>query len=218
MLLFLAVRLIIRVIESYSIVLLFHFRLLTSWFLFYVKTKAESLKWICRVLLHHFLVVLVGEVENRLHDFELVEDLVVSRHVGGQNAPEDGNIHWAVKRKRNVFNMDDENEDLSWSLTWSSLLGSACTAQTSSSSGCCTRAEKRKTWFNILNKRVWWCLIICRVKCSMSIFSLTLMRFICLMIYVSNQKQLYFHLCVCTPTAPQTEGPDDLLHLPLIRI
>lgn len=80
--------------------------------LFYVKTKTESLKCIWRVLLHHFLVVLVGEVEHRLHDFELVEDLVVSRHVGGQNAPADGNIHGTVKRKRNVFIMEEENEDL----------------------------------------------------------------------------------------------------------
>ena len=31
-------------------------------------------------------MVLVGEVEHRLHDFELVEDFVVSRHVGGQDA------------------------------------------------------------------------------------------------------------------------------------
>lgn len=68
--------------------------------LFYVKTKTESLKCIWRVLLHHFLVVLVGEVEHRLHDFELVEDLVVSRHVGGQNAPADGNIHGTVKKKK----------------------------------------------------------------------------------------------------------------------
>ena len=35
---------------------------------------------------YHFFVVLVGEVEHRLHDFELVEDFVVSRHVGGQDA------------------------------------------------------------------------------------------------------------------------------------
>lgn len=71
--------------------------------LFYVKTKTESLKCIWRVLLHHFLVVLVGEVEHRLHDFELVEDLVVSRHVGGQNAPADGNIHGTVKKKKKRF-------------------------------------------------------------------------------------------------------------------
>lgn len=37
------------------------------------------------VFLYHFLVVLVVEVENRLRDFELVENFVVSRHVGGQN-------------------------------------------------------------------------------------------------------------------------------------
>lgn len=41
-----------------------------------------------RVSSHHFLVVFVGEVEHRLHDLELVEDFVVSRHVGGQDAPE----------------------------------------------------------------------------------------------------------------------------------
>lgn len=37
------------------------------------------------VFLYHVLVVLVAEVENRLRDFELVENFVVSRHVGGQN-------------------------------------------------------------------------------------------------------------------------------------
>lgn len=38
---------------------------------------------------HHFLVVFVAEVKNRLDGFELVEDFVVSRHVGGQNAPKE---------------------------------------------------------------------------------------------------------------------------------
>lgn len=40
------------------------------------------------VFLYHFLVVLVGEVKHRLHGSELVENFVVSRHVGGQNTPE----------------------------------------------------------------------------------------------------------------------------------
>lgn len=38
-------------------------------------------------LSHHVSVVLVGEVERWQNGLELVEDLVVSRHVGGQDAP-----------------------------------------------------------------------------------------------------------------------------------
>lgn len=35
---------------------------------------------------HHISVVLVGEVKGRQERLELVENLVVSRHVSGQNA------------------------------------------------------------------------------------------------------------------------------------
>lgn len=35
---------------------------------------------------HHISVVLVGEVKSRQDGLELVENLVVSRHVSGQNA------------------------------------------------------------------------------------------------------------------------------------
>lgn len=42
--------------------------------------------------LYHFLVVLVGEVESGLQDFELVENFVVSRHVSGQDTSGGENI------------------------------------------------------------------------------------------------------------------------------
>lgn len=79
---------------------------------------------------HHISVVLVGEVKGRQEGLELVEDLVVSRHVSGQNAsaPIEQNkkqivdLLWWKDMRESVC-----CENLKHSLTWWFPLWSVCT-------------------------------------------------------------------------------------------
>ena len=63
-------------------------------------------RWNRREHLYHFFVLLVGEVELRLQTSELSQDVVVSHHVGGQNASERDQyisfIYYKVKRGQEV--------------------------------------------------------------------------------------------------------------------
>lgn len=90
------------------------------------------------------------------------------------------------------IDMDEANEDVSWSLTWLFLLGSVCTARRSGFSGCCTLAAKGKSFYNI-----WICfqqlqyeiempnfvgvlcnsLNTCRVKCFVTTYTVVRLAF-----------------------------------------
>lgn len=62
---------------------------------------------------HHFLVVFVGEVENGLDAFELVENFVVPRHVRRQDAPEERpRVRWEGAESLAAVLLDHRSSDL----------------------------------------------------------------------------------------------------------
>lgn len=109
-------------------------------------------------LSHHVSVVLVGEVERGQNGLELVEDLVVSRHVGGQDAPA-ARTEWkecVIIRRQTFLSCDGKvitSNIIIWDilicnnllLTWWSPLVSVCTAPWSGFWRCCSLSATQKS-------------------------------------------------------------------------